>query len=340
LGVGAIYALLAGAGRVEFPVNMPGGVEVFGCDAERFEESDVVGVGAAGSCAGEDFADLGFNGGFGDEAFLSGDEKVAGFFEEGFIAVGEEAAALDGVTVDFPVGGGTGADDVQVGTWFQPAAFHDRLGGGSDGADDGGGFCGGPGGGGGGLCGFDGGPGGGGEEDGIAVGEARFEGFGMFRVPAPQVNRVDVADPGDGFDMAFCLFAGTDDGECRCVFAGEQSGGHGAGGGGANGGDGGGVEQQQGLAVGGFEEDNDALMGWEAGGAVGVEDGNQFDADDIWTFSVARHHPQQAASIGEPHQGAQRLEDAAFGQIAEHGLHDGYALVHGEERFYFFTIYI
>jgi hypothetical protein len=83
------------------------------------------------------------------------------------------------------------------------------------------------------------------------------------------------------------------------------------------------------LAVRGFEEDDEALVGGIAGGAVGVKDGDQLDADDIGAFGITGHHAEEAASVGEPHQGTEGLEDAPFGEVAEHGFHHGDAIVHG-----------
>src|SRR5580692_10817424 len=117
--------------------------------------------------------------------------------------------------------------------------------GGNDGADD--------------VGGFDGCLSGGGKVDRVFFGEVVFQGSGVVRVAAPEVDGVDVSDEGNGFDMTFCLFTGADDGEGLCIFAGEYSGSEGAGGGGTDGGDGGGVEHQQGCAMCGFEEDDDAL---------------------------------------------------------------------------------
>lgn len=157
--------------------------------------------------------------------------------------------------------------------------------------------------------------------------------------PAPAVNGVDGADQGDGLDVADRLFAGADDGESRRIFPGEYSRGQGACGGGPDGGNCGGVEQEQWCAVGGFEKDDDALVRGHACGAIGVEDGDELDADDIGALGEAGHHAKQAASIGKPDEGAQGLEDAAFGEVAEHSLHCRDTVPHGQERLYLFIIY-
>ena len=194
------------------------------------------------------------------------------------------------------------------------------------------------------VRGFYGGFGGVGDVDGgqirVAGGEAGLQGFCVVWVAAPEADAVYIPDEGDGFDVAFGLFAGAEDGEGMGVGSGEGFCGGCAGGGGADGGQFGGVEDDEGLAVGGFEEDDDALVGGVAGGAVGVEDGDELDADDIWSLGEAGHHAEEAAVVGEPHEGSQGLEDAASGEVAEHGFHNGDAFGHGEEGRYLFFIYI
>jgi hypothetical protein len=71
-----------------------------------------------------------------------------------------------------------------------------------------------------------------------------------------------------------------------------------------------------------------------------MEDSNELDADDIGAFGITGHHAQKTAVVGKPHQGAERLEDAAFGEVPEHRFHHGDAIVHGEEGLYLFFIYI
>lgn len=76
--VGVVYALLVPEGLLD----MPRGVEVFGGDPKRFKEGNLIGVDAAGFCAGQDFAQFSFDMVFGDDAFLLRDQEVAGFIEE------------------------------------------------------------------------------------------------------------------------------------------------------------------------------------------------------------------------------------------------------------------
>lgn len=99
-------------------VNMPGGVQVFGGDPQRFEQRNVGGARAAGFGANEDLSQFSFDVCVVDCAFLSGDKEVAGFFEKQLIPVGEEAGALHGFAVDFAIVGCTGADDVEVSAGF------------------------------------------------------------------------------------------------------------------------------------------------------------------------------------------------------------------------------
>ena len=61
---------------------MAGGEEVFGGDAEGFEEGDLGRIAPARFCPGQDFAEFAPDVGFGEEAFLFRDEEFAGFMEE------------------------------------------------------------------------------------------------------------------------------------------------------------------------------------------------------------------------------------------------------------------
>jgi hypothetical protein len=232
---------------------------------------------------------------------------------------------LHGFAVDFAVVGCAGANDVEVSAGFQPTTFDDWLRCGCNGADN--------------VCRFDGGLWGGRDVDRVSGCEPVAEGCGMSGVSAPAVNGVDWADQGDGLDMTYRLFAGADDGESGRVFPGEYLGGQGACRGGSDGGNCGGVEQEQRSAVGGFKKDDDALVRGQACGAIGVEDGDELDTDDIGALGVAGHHAEQAASIGKPDEGAQGLKDAVFGEVAEHGLHCCDTVPHGQERLYLFIIY-
>lgn len=120
----------------QFFIDVVGGVEVFGGDAEGFEEGDVGGRLAAGFCVGEDFAEFGLGVAFGDVAFFFGNEEVAGFVEKGLVPICEDAGAYDGVAVDLAGVGGAGAGNVEVGAGREPVAFDDGLGCRGDGADD------------------------------------------------------------------------------------------------------------------------------------------------------------------------------------------------------------
>jgi hypothetical protein len=61
--------------------NMVGGEEVFGGDAEGFEEGDLGGVFAAFFGTGEEFSELCLGVGLGQEAFFFWDEEFPCFVE-------------------------------------------------------------------------------------------------------------------------------------------------------------------------------------------------------------------------------------------------------------------
>lgn len=64
-----------------------GGEEIFGGDAEGFEECDVGSVGAAGFGAGEHLGYFALHKGFVEEAFLFRDQEFAGFIEKRLVFV-------------------------------------------------------------------------------------------------------------------------------------------------------------------------------------------------------------------------------------------------------------
>jgi hypothetical protein len=88
----------------------------------------------------------------------------------------------------------------------------------------------------------------------------------------------------------------------------------------------------------GIEEYDHALVGGEAEGAICMEDGNDLYTKDIGVLGVAGHHSEDAAFVGEPHQGPEGLEGVAGGQGAEGLFHDGDAGLHGEEVCYAFPV--
>ena len=106
------------ASRMQGVVNMPGGVQVFGGDPQRFKQRDVGGARAAGFGADEDLSQFSLDVCVSDDAFLLRDEEVAGFVKKRLAAVCEKAGALHGFAVDFAVVGCTGADDVEVSAGF------------------------------------------------------------------------------------------------------------------------------------------------------------------------------------------------------------------------------
>lgn len=300
----------------KFLIDVIGGVEVFGGDAEGFEEGDVGGVLAAGPCCGEDLAYFGLDGGFGNAAFLFGDEEVAGFIEKGFVLVGEEFCFGDGFGVDFAGIGGAGADDIEMCARADPFPLQDGLAGCGDGADDIGAF--------------------GGLLWGVGCSYLLFfcidflgEFFGVAFVAAPDTDVLYGTDEGDRFEMSCCLFAGAEDGEGGGFLCGEEVGGDGADGGGADRGDLFGVEEHERGAVVAIEEDDDALVGG-VGGVV-MKYGDELNADEIGASGVSGHHAEEPFFVGEPHEGAQGLEDLTGGQIVEHGFHERDGLRHGEE---------
>jgi hypothetical protein len=88
----------------------------------------------------------------------------------------------------------------------------------------------------------------------------------------------------------------------------------------------------------GVEKHDDALVGGEAEGAIGMEDGNDLYAKDIGVFSITGHHSEDAAFVGEPHQGSEGLEGIAGCQGPKSLFHEGDAGIHGEEGCHAFPV--
>src|SRR5580704_1302946 len=182
-------------------IDVPGRVEVFGGDAEGFKDGDLVVVDATGFLAREDFAELAFDVGVGDAAFLFWDEVITRFVKQRFIAVGEKAGSQDGGRIQFPGRGCAGADGVDVGARSEGVAGYYGLAGRGDGADD--------------VGVFDGGGRVQADVDGDPVtGLELFSKRGcVVFVAAPEVDVVDGAYEGDGLGVSFGLFARAKDGE-------------------------------------------------------------------------------------------------------------------------------
>lgn len=208
-----------------------------------------------------------------------------------------------------------------MGAFGDPFAVEDGFGGCGDGADD--------------VCVADGFFGGGGY---LGVFEFAGQRLGAGVVATPDGDFFDGADERDGLDMSFGLFAGAEDGEVGGVFAGQEFCGEGGCRGGADSGYFAGVEDEEGGTLFGIEKHDHALVGGEAQGAVGVEDGDDLYAQDIGFLGVTGHHSEDTAFVGEPHQGPEGLEGVAGRQGAKGLFHEGDAGIHGEEGCYAFPV--
>jgi hypothetical protein len=138
------------------------------------------------------------------------------------------------------------------------------------------------------------------------------EGPGALRCAIPDPHAAEPADLAQGEEVIPGEDAGAEEGEVAGVFSGEGSSGEGGDGGGAAGGELAAFEDAQELAVFGFEEEDCALVAFEAGGVGAGEDGDGFDRQAGRLFGEGGHDAEQAFAVGPPEDVAQRVDGAAL----------------------------
>lgn len=71
-----------------------------------------------------------------------------------------------------------------------------------------------------------------------------------------------------------------------------------------------------------------------------MEDGNDLYTKNTGFLGITGHHAEDAAPVGEPHQGPEGLEGVAGRQGAKSLFHDVYTGIHGKEGCHAFPVKI